>query len=208
MQSQTTVQNPENLFATLTAKERFHMVVPSMIEDNDKRELHLPMVVLTTRETNEVEVAAYQETLAAFKGVAPKNDEATNFNNVYENNLVAWTVFKSVRLPSDLKKQFFLSKQQVEDQYTVEQLGILANAQLSVKLNQPHLKHLSLGEEDASEKLIQDIIAAGRDNDFFLNGYTTHSLKALIQYLVFQLQSSRKDNGSSGTLSSETMKSE
>jgi|ERR1017187_254347 hypothetical protein len=199
------VEDPNNLYAQLTAADRFSLLVPMLIKDGQGNEIKLPMIVLNGREEREAQTSAFNETIAVFKHI-PKADDAQevkeSFKSVLDSNTACWTFFHATRTPGDLKKKFFLSKNQVEDQYTSEELGVLSNSYLTVRLNQPHVKILSETEENESayENLIQEIITAGKQPDFFLNSYTTHSLKLLIHYLVAKQENSVKDNGSPGSL--------
>ena len=184
-----------NLYAETTKPGyRHHMVVPMLQKTEDGKELHLPMVVLTTREQNEVEIKAYQATRAAFGGVVPKNDEPNNWDRILDDNRATLTIFYATRLPDDLTKKWFNDKTQVEDTYTPEEAGILCNNYLSVKLTQPHLKHFDANNADAFQAIIDRIKKDG-ESDFFLNGFTTHSVNQLVKFLVSQLPSLPKDNG-------------
>ena len=206
-QSKSVSDPSDNLYFQLT-KERHHLVVPMLILDKEgKDELNAPMVVLTSREEQECRSLAYKETKQYFKEV-PKTDEPSNWTEVFEQNLTSWYIFCASRVPGDLNKKLFFNKQQVDDQYTTEELSILGNYFLQVKLSQPHLKHLDPDNKDSFEELISEIIRSGTTQDFFLSGYTTHSLKLLIHYLIGKQKTSQQENGSSGTLSNNMMEIE
>ena|ERR1017187_2606005 len=204
-----TVQNPENLFVTLTAKDRFHLTVPMMIMDKAGNEIKAPMVCLTAREEREAKQKAYNETIIFFKD-KPKKDEQNFqeaediFKELFNHNINCWIFFYSVRVPGDLEKRLFISKQQVEDQYTYEQLGILASAAMSVKMSQPYVKFLQENDTDGFNQLIDQIIASGTEPDFFLNGYTSQTYKNIIHYLVKRLETLTSEAGVSGSLSDST----
>jgi hypothetical protein len=170
------------------------MVVPMLQKTEDGRELHLPMVVLTTREQNEVEVQSYHLTKAAFNGVVPKKDEYSNWDRILDDNRAILTIFYAVRVPDDLTKKWFMDKRQIEDTYTPEEAGILCNNYLTVKLTQPHLKHFDINDPDAFQNMV-DAIKKDAESDFFLNGYTTHSVNQFVKSLVAKLPNSPKDNG-------------
>lgn len=195
------LQEPKpNLYAENTKPGRFHMEVPMLQKTEDGRQLHLPMVVLNTREQNEIEVAAYNLTKAAFKE-APKNDEpgAAAWARFMDDQRALLTILQCVRLPDDLTKKYFLDKQQIEDTYTPEEVGILCNHYLTVRLNQPHMKHFNQEDPEALQAIIDAIKKDGEKSDFFLNGFTTHSVNQLVKFLALRLQNSPKDNGLPGT---------
>ncbi len=195
------LQPKENIYAETTKPGyRHHMIVPMLQKSEDGRELNLPMVILTPREQNDVEVQAYNLTRAVFKEI-PKNDEpgAATWNRLMDDNRAVLTILYSVRLPDDLTKRFFMDKQQIEDTYTPEEVGTLCNHYLTVKLNQPHLKHFDPSDPNALQTIIDVIKRDGEKSDFFLNGFTTHSVNQLVKSLALQLVSLQKDNGSPGT---------
>lgn len=178
---------------------RHHKVVPMLILHEDK-ELYLPMVILTGREMAEVESKSFEDTLKLFKGKSPKNDEPSNWKQQLDAQRAYWTIFYSIRLPGDLTKKWFLSKEQIEDTYNWDEAGILMNNYLTVRLTQPHLINLNQDDDNAFQSAINTIKNLGTESDFFLNGFTTHSANLLIKYLVAQLEILQKNNGSSGTL--------
>jgi hypothetical protein len=188
---------------------RFNVVVPMLLKDESSGlELHLPMVVLTGRENSAVECNAYQDTLALFKGKSPKKDEPSNWDAILNAQRAFWIVFYSVRHPDDLTKKWFETKQQVEDTYTWDDIEILMNHHMTVRLRQPHLTDINLDDPNAFQQMIDRVKKMGTESDFFLSGLTTHSVNQLIKYLVAQLEISQKTNGSSGTLSSSIPKTE
>lgn len=191
----------ENVYAANTSGQKYHMVVPMLQKTQDGKELHLPMVILTPREQNEVEAKAYADTRSMFREI-PKKDEpgVDAWTKIMDDNRAAYTLFYATRLPTDLSKKWFMDKQQVEDTYTPEEAGILCNHYLTVKLNQPHLKVFDPSNPDAFQGIIDVIRRDGENSDFFLNGLTTHSANQLVKYLVSQLTNSQKDNGSLGPL--------
>jgi hypothetical protein len=198
MSSNNTTEPKQSVYSQYTTPGyRFNMTVPMLQKDKDGNMLHLPMVVLTTREQQEAETKAYNDTRACFKDV-PKKDEHSNWDQIMDNNRAAYIIYYSVRLPNDLKTKWFNDKKQVEDTYTIEECSILMNNYLTVKINQPHLKTLDVEDPSSFQSMI-DMIKKDAESDFFLNGYTTHSVNQLVKYLVAQLVSLQTDSGLSGT---------
>ncbi len=173
---------------------RYHQVVP-MLQNHEGKELHLPMVILTGRENNEVEANAYQDTLKLFKGKCPKKDEPSNWDQLIDAQRAYWIIFYSIRLPNDLTKKWFNSKTQVEDTYDWDTAGILMNNYMTVRLNQPHMSNIDFNDPNAFQSVIDRVKKLGAEGDFFLNGFTTHSANQLIKYLVARLESSPTSNG-------------
>lgn len=187
----------ENIYANATTPGyRHHLIVP-MLQQHEGKELHLPMVVLTTREEREVEVRAYRDTRTEF-GDIKIDEDSFSFQKVLSNNTAVYTIYFAARIPGDLIKKWFQDKQQVEDTYTPEEAGIITNNYMTVKLSQPHLKSFNQEDPNAFQGMIDNIKKSG-EGDFFLNGYTTHSVNQLVKFLVVQLEKSQTNNGSSGT---------
>lgn len=179
---------------------KHHRLVP-MLKMHEGKELVLPMVALNPRENSEVEAKAFADTSALFGGKIPKKDDlsAESWKNIFEMQKNIWLLFYAVRVPEDLTKKWFISKQQIEEDYLVEEIGILSNNYISVVLTQPHLTVVDYTKPGAYQAVIDQIKKMGEDGDFFLNGLTTHSVNQLIRYLVAQVESFQKNNGSSGT---------
>jgi hypothetical protein len=189
-------QNP--VILATTPGYRYHRVVP-MLQQHEGKELTLPMVVLTGRENSDVEAKCYADTLMAFNGKPPKTDEPSNWDQLLDANRAYWTIFYATRHPDDLSKKWFLSKQGVEDIYSWDDIGILSNHHLTVRLTQPHLVNLDPKDPGAIQATIEKIKSLGTDSDFFLNGFTTHSVNLLLKSLVAQLETLQNTNGSSGS---------
>jgi hypothetical protein len=166
-----------------------------MLQMHDGKELVLPMVILTGRESNECEANTYQDTLAQFKGKAPKKDELSNWDAMIDAHRAFWTVFYSARTPGDISKKWFLSKEQVEDTYNWDEIGILMNDYLTIRLTQPHIAHLDVNDPNSLQGMLDTIKRMGEDNDFFLNGLTMHAKNQLLKYLVAKLETSQNTNG-------------
>jgi hypothetical protein len=177
---------------------RYHRVVP-MIQLHEDQELYLPMVVMTGRENSLVEANAFQDTLALFKGKAPKTDEPSNWDEQLEAQRAYWTIFVCTRMPEDLTTKYFQSKQQVEDTYNWDEISVLLANYVEVRINQPTLKNVDPNNPNAFQEIIDTIKKLGPDSNFFLNGITSHSVNQLIRYLVAQVETLQTNSGLSGT---------
>lgn len=179
---------------------RHHRIVP-MLRKHEDRDLNLPMVVLTSRENAEVKAKAFADTVAMFGGKPPKEGEmgVASWNNIYETQESTWIVFYSVRVPNDLTKKWFLSKQAIEEDYSEAEVGILAQNYVSVVLTQPHLTVVDFSKPNAFQAMIDQIKEQGEKSDFFLNGLTTHSVNQFIKFLIADRENLQKNTGLSGT---------
>lgn len=184
----------------INPKYKHHKVVPMITLQGDQ-ELYLPMVLLTGREESEVEANAYADTLKMFKDRVPKKDEDDNqWKKILDVHRAYWTIFLSVRLPTDLTARYFESKAHVEDEYNWDEAGIIGSNYLEIRMTQPSFKNIDWNDPNAFQHMIDQIKKLGAESAFFLNGYTTHSVNQLIKYLVSERESYLKNSGSSGTL--------
>lgn len=199
MTSQNTQPPATNLVAKLTDPKYVYSQLVPMLKMEEDKELTLPMVLLTGRENSQVEANAFQDTLNLFRGKAPKTDEPSNWDQQLEAQRAYWTVFMATRLPTDLKKKWFLTKEQVEEEYNWDEIGVLMNHHMTVRLSQPTLKNIDPNDPQAFQKTIDMIKKMGMEGDFFLNGFTTHSVNQLMKYLVLERETLLKNSGLSGT---------
>jgi hypothetical protein len=198
MPSNNTDPQVENFVKQVTSPGyRHHRVVP-MLQLHEDKELHLPLVVLTGRENSDVEVKTYQDTLSQFKGKSPKKDEYSNWDELLEANRAYYTILYSARLPNDLSKKWFESKQQLEDTYTWDDIEILMAHYLTVRATQPHLVNLDMKDPNVFQIAIDRIKKLGTSSDFFLNGFTSHSSNQLIKFLVEERENLLRQIGTSG----------
>lgn len=204
-----TIVPPTNLYAELVM-EQFNLPIPLLRKTSDGQDAVAPCVVLSTMEAYECKKLAYRDTLKAFDGKAPKQDEVSIWTSLYEDNQGAWIIYYSTRVPGDLKKKLFLSKDQIMIDYTPAEIGIMYLNYTTVVLNQPHLKHLQEHDSDGFNGLIDDIIKQSTVDEtaFFLASYTTVSVAILVRSLTEALQKSQRESGASGTPSNDTTENE
>ena len=187
-----------NLYAEFTQK-RFSMDVEMPFTKQDGSEVKLPMVILTGRELFEAKKQAEKITMSMYDGKMPKKDEASSFDELFEENLCWQLVFYSVRMPSNLDKKFFPEFGAVLDMLTPDQAGILKNCYVQLQISQPFIKHLSEStDDDKIEGMIQRLIEGGTNDSFFLNSLSSVSLNLLISSLVSKLKSFTMDSGTPG----------
>jgi len=165
--------------------------------------IKLPMVVLSGREEFEVKQNAHKEVIASFGKNPPKKDDISNYDDLYQDRFAYWTIFYSVRLPTDINKKFFPTIDAVNE-LPYEHIGVLSNVYLMLKVNQPYIEHLSNDDPDKVNALIDKIIADGKDPHFFLNSLPQLSLIVLINIMGARLARLQTDNGITGTPSENT----
>lgn len=180
-------------------KRIYHQEIPMMLFSEDGKQLYLPMVIGTSRELAEIEENSYQDTVKHFHGTVPKLDQHSNWKAIEDYHRAAWTVYVCCRQPTDLKQRFFLSKQDVEDTYNWDELGLLMANYLSMRKNQDIYKSLDPNSVDPYQDLIDQIVKDVEKSDFFLNSLTTHTVNLLVKFLVAERQSYKNISGLSGS---------
>jgi hypothetical protein len=184
----------------LAIRQRFHMIVPLILTDEQGNELNLPMVVMTSGEEAQCETNAYLDTLKMFNNKVPKKDEPSKWDQVLDAHRAAWITFTTIRHPNDLTKKFFLEKQQVFDSYSYDELDTIMLHYTTVRMNQPILKQIDPTDPNGYQKLLDIIKRDGEQADFFLSGLTTHTANQLIKSLAKEREQLilQLNNGSSG----------
>lgn len=197
----------DNIYADLVM-ERFSLPVPLLRQDKNQREAFAPCVVLSESYKRKARKQAYMETVQDFNGKVPKTDEAgiEVWNSTFQDNLGAWIIFYAIRVPGNLDKQLFLSKDQLVNDYSPEEIGIMYSNYMTVVLNQRNMLHFNEDDPHALSQVMDTIIKQNtvEETAFFFNSYTTHSLATLVRSLVAQHYNSPTPSGSSGSPSSDT----
>jgi hypothetical protein len=197
MDTPTSQQFQTNLFAELSKVERHHMVVPMPFRNKHGVIVEFPMVSLNGRENYEVKQKADADTRASYGKDIPKKDEVSDYEERRKDNLMAWTVVYSIRLPHDLNVRFFPDKNALFDcNITPDQIAIIFDDYMTVQYNQPWLTHLDNDDPEKTEALIAQIIKDGKDPHFFLNSLTSLSHNILHNSMGAKLAKLQKDSGS------------
>lgn len=189
--------------AALSPGYKHHAVVPMkiyQIENEETQELHLPLVLLLGYEEDQVEANAYHDTLTAFKGKAPQKSEPSNWDQLLEANRAYWTVYFAARLPTDLSKKWFDSKQEVAQNYTWDSIGIVLSNYITLKMTQPCYQKIDFSSSTVFQDILDQLKRFGTEDksDFFFNGLTMHDFNQLMKFLVKERETYQKNNGSSG----------
>jgi hypothetical protein len=188
----------ENLYAEFT-QQRFSQVVEMPFTRPDGSKIALPMTILSGRELFEAKKAAERMTISFYDGKVPKKDEASSYNEMFEEQLCWQLIFHSIRQPNDLKKKFFPTFDAVLDMITPDQAGILKNCYLQVQLLQPWIIQLDNDDPEKVEAMIQKLMQDGTSNNFFLNSLTSVAQNILISSLASKLKKCMMDSGTLGT---------
>ena len=197
------VENP--IKAAFQPGYRHHEVVPmrqfytppaSPSNPNpETQELYLPMVLLKGYEDDQVAANAYHDTLAAFKGKAPKKEDPSNWDEMLDANRAYWTIFLSARIPGKLDKQWFDTIDEVRATYNWDEAGVILSHYLSIRMTQPCYTQVDFNSPTVFQDLIDLIKRNGNQSDFFFNGVTSHTVNQLLKYLAAHQESSPKSNG-------------
>lgn len=190
--------------AALSLAYRHHTVVPMKqfhLDKNDPnaepQELYLPMVLLLSYEEDQVEANAYADTKLLFKGAVPKKDEPSQWDRLLDAQRAYWTIYLSTRLPNDLEKKWFDSKDEVTKVYTWDSANVIMSHYLTIKMTQPCYQNIDFSSPTVFQDILDQIKKFGTEDksDFFFNSLTTHAANRLIKFLVKERESYRKNGG-------------
>src|ERR1700678_3121221 len=191
--------------AALKQDYRHHAVVPMRqfqvdSATNEAQELYLPLVLLYGYEEEMVEANAYADTLASFKGKAPKKDEPSNWDQLLDANRAYWTIFQSARSPLDLNVKWFDNKQEVQKTYTWDSANIIMEDYVKIKMTQPCYQNIDFSSPTVFQDIIDQIKRHATEDQsyFFLNSMNTFHINQLIKFLVKERETYHKSNTSSG----------
>jgi hypothetical protein len=182
-----------NLYATMT--QRWYMNVEMPFVTSDEKPIILPMSVLSGRELYEAKQFAERDTRLSYGKDVPKKDEASEWDQKYEDHLAYWTIYYSLKQPNDVSKRFFPNKEAVMDCLMPDQVAILANDYLTVTINQPWLTYLDNDNPDKLEAVVERLIADAKDPHFFLNSLTSLAQTNLINFMAAKLAKLQTVNG-------------
>lgn len=156
------------------------MMVP--VPKDDGTTIDLPMRVLSGAEDMEVKKLTHNEIIKTF-ATAPKKDDISNYDELYRDRFMYWTIFYALRDPRDQKKRFFETIQMVND-LPLELIAILSNHYLMVKLNQKYIQHISFDDEDTLQQIFSTMQSMPQDPEFYLNSLSDLSMINLLKYIV------------------------
>lgn len=195
----------DNLYVNSTSpnmkKKLHHRLVPMMMFTADDKEVVLPVVLGTSRDMIEAEANAELDVQAQLKTEVALSNRGvgSTWLKLMNYHRSAWIIYFCTRMPNDLTKKFFESKDHVIDTYDPDQLGILMDHYGTVRYTSPHFKLIDPEDPNAFQEAIQKIKELGTESDFFLNGLTTHSLIQLLKYSVSHPGNSENTTGLSGS---------
>jgi hypothetical protein len=190
------------------AKEQYHLSVPLLrTVPGSEEQAYAPCIVLSGLKERKCKLSAQADTLRDFGGKYPDKTQATMWDQILEDNYAAWVVYEAFRQPGNLKANLFISKDQLTNDFTAEEIGIFYSNYTTTKLNHPSIKHLNQeNNPNALSEFMDTIIsqATVEQTSFFLTSYTTVSLAMLIRYLTEEVKTLRHLNGLSSTPLSDT----
>ncbi len=213
----TKVLDPHSLEMKETVYEgqvinQYHQIVELPIASTDKAPSFAPCLPLTKGEEKYCKLQARKDTEKEFGGRVPKLDDAdiSVWNDAFEDNYVAWVLFKSFRLPDDFTKPLFISKDQVLNDLgqSAQALAIMYGQYAITLNNQPALLKAATIEqsENGYSKLMDAIIqeATVEGTSFLVNGLTTQASIRFLRYLVAENLRLQTVNGPATGLSNDT----
>jgi hypothetical protein len=184
-----------NFYADLVT-EQFSLPIPILKRDKNGEMAYAPCIVLSESLKRDCRKKAYAETLKAFDGKAPKVDEAGYdvWRQTYDNAHGCWCIFYAVRVPGDLNTRLFLSKEQIENDYTAEEIGILHSHYLTVMINQVNMMHFDENDPNSLSKVMDEIIHQNtvEDTSFLLDSYTTRAWAMCFRSFMDKIQDQEK----------------
>lgn len=203
----------DNIYEIATSpnmnKKLHHRFVPMMMFTAEGKEVVLPMVLGTARDMSIAESNAEKDVAKDIGEVSLSNrNTGSVWLKLMNTYRAAWIVYLCTRMPDDLTKKFFDSKDQVMDTYDSDELGILLDHYGTVRYTSPHFKLIDPNDPNSFQEAIDKIKQQGTESDFFLNGFTTHSLNQLIKYLVSLVTNLESTIGGSGMPSNNTTTNE
>lgn len=199
-------QEYDNLWADVISVERPHQLVPfPRVNPKTGKEFEVAMVVLTAEENAIVVVNAERKVRQLLKEDIPKDADAkAGYTELYNEFLAEGLLYETTRLPHDIKKKFFPTKQSISQALTMDEIAILLNHYYSVQTYMgPAISELS---SEALEEWINRIKEVGSKPPFLLNFCTLEVLKALVMHSVSQLQALQTSSSSSSLPQEEDTK--
>jgi len=186
-----------NLWADVIAVERPYQLVPfPRLNPKTGKEFEVAMVILTAEENSIVVANAEKKVRKLLKEDMPQNGDAkSGYDELYNEFLAEGLLFETIRLPNDIQKRFFPSKQSISQALTMDEIAILLNHYYTVQTYMgPVISELTT---EALDEWVRKIKEVGTKPPFLLNFCTLEVLKALVMHSVSQLQNSQTLNSSS-----------
>jgi hypothetical protein len=190
-----------NLYADCIS-EQFSLPIPLLRKTKSGEDALAPCIVLSETLKRQCRKNAYAETLAAFDGKPPKIDEPGSevWKQEYENNHGAWCLFNAVRVPGDLSTKLWYSKDQITNDYTDAEIGIMFSEYIIVLMSQTNMLQFDEDDQNSVSKLMDQIIHQNtvEETSFLFSSYTTVSFARLTRRLVAENLTLRQQIGLSG----------
>lgn len=152
------------------------------VPKSDGSTIDLPMRVLSGAEDMEVKKLTHNDVMKSFSS-PPKKDDINNYDELYRDRFMYWTIFYSLRDPRDPKKRFFETIQMVND-LPPELIAILGNHYLMVKLNQKYIRHIGFEDDDQLREIFTVMKEKPQEPEFYLNSISDLSMINLLKFVV------------------------
>jgi hypothetical protein len=205
-------QIPTETIFEKTVLQRYYQKVKTLKKTPDDQDTFCACLPLTKLEEKKCKMQARADTLKDFKEVAPKKEDADVdiWNNTFEDHYVCWVLFTCMRMPDNLDDKFFLTKDQILNDYTPAQLAYLYGQYAITVAQQNVYQEIDFSDPNAYSAVMDKIInqSTVEETAFFLNGYTAVNVAQLIRSISADLIRLLNANGSVGTPSSDTKQSD
>ena len=132
----------------------------------------------------------------------PKKDDASYdiFKEMYDGNYKCHVIHQSYRMPDNIKELLFLSKDNVQVEYTARVIDYMFGNYLLTENLQFKQFSFDLSDPNWMSKILDKIInqATVEATSFFINGCISQEIALLIRCMAGELIALRSSNGGAG----------
>jgi hypothetical protein len=192
------------IIAKLLVAPRPHELVPFPRKGPDGKPLfEIAMVLLSQIDQFSVSSEAEKTAHALLKGAY--NQDSQGYRDIFNTACVIETLWRACKDPNDPKMQtpFFINKASISQICSNDELTVLYNHYLTVMVS--HGPVVGAMSEVECELFIDDLMAAGNSQSFFLNGLSLEAFKTLVIFSCDRWHKLAKEKNSSGSSPDMTM---
>jgi hypothetical protein len=137
----------------------------------------------------------------------PKKDDASYdvWKEIYDTNYKCHVIYQSYRMPDNMKELLFISKENVQVEYTARVIDYMYGNYLLTENLQFKQFSFDLSDPNWMSKVLDKIInqATVEATTFFINGCISQEIALLIRSMGVELIRLRQLNGGAGTPSND-----
>jgi len=193
--------SPDEFWTTLSATPRAHKIVPIRVRGI---ETEVAIVVLAQEEISMLNTIAEKKVKEVQKSIMgndiPKlGDYAESYDRAFEEKACTEILFRVCKMPDDLSKPFFKTREQIGKELTTDEVAVLMKEYNLVRYEMgPEIRSMS---EEEMEVWIEKIIEAGTN---FLAFTDSELTSRLVSAMAFQIKKLQTGNSSAGLLPEDT----